>query len=103
VYGLRAIADGVIAMAEGTASRGERERVLRWTRDVRGRGACHHPDGAVRFVQSVLDVFDEEIEGHLGARCRALPAGLPVGEDVALAAAAGSGAARESRGGSLWQ
>jgi transposase InsO family protein len=105
VYGLRAIADGVIAMAEGTASRGERERVLRWTRDVRGRGACHHPDGAVRFVQSVLDVFDGEIEGHLSARCRALPAGLPVGEDVALAAAAGpgSGAARSSRGESLWQ
>lgn len=105
VYGLRAIADGVIAIAEGTASRGERERVLRWTRDVRGRGACHHPDGAVRFVQSVLDVFDGEIEGHLSARCRALPVGLPVGEDVAWAAAAGAGAGAPpaSRGGSLWQ
>jgi hypothetical protein len=56
-------------------------------------------------VQSVFDVFDAEIEGHLSARCRALPAGLPVGEDVALAltAAAGAGAGRSSRGGSLWQ
>jgi NADH:ubiquinone oxidoreductase subunit F (NADH-binding) len=104
LYGLRAIADGVIAMAHGTASRGERERVLRWTRDVRGRGACHHPDGAVRFVQSVLEVFGEEIEGHLSARCRALPAGLPVGEDVALAAAGSPPpGSRSSRGGSLWQ
>jgi NADH:ubiquinone oxidoreductase subunit F (NADH-binding) len=100
VYGLRAIADAVSSMAAGTASRGERERVMRWTRDVRGRGACHHPDGAVRFVQSVLEVFDDEIEGHLGARCNALPAGLPVGEDVALAV----GASRESASrGSLWQ
>ena len=102
VYGLRAIADGVAGMADGTASRAERERVLRWTRDVRGRGACHHPDGAVRFVQSVLEVFDEEIEGHLSARCRALPAGLPIGEDVALAAAGASGSP-PSRRGSLWQ
>jgi NADH:ubiquinone oxidoreductase subunit F (NADH-binding) len=111
VYGLRAIADGVAAMAAGTASRGERERVLRWTRDVRGRGACHHPDGAVRFVQSVLEVFDEEIEGHLSARCRALPAGLPIGADMALAAAApgpGRGPGRgpspsSSSRGPLWQ
>ena len=100
VYGLRAIADGVAAMAAGTASPGERGRVLRWTREVRGRGACHHPDGAVRFVQSTLSVFADEIEGHVGARCRAVPAGLPVGAS-APAAAEPVGAASASRG-PLW-
>jgi NADH:ubiquinone oxidoreductase subunit F (NADH-binding) len=97
------------ALAE-LAGSGHRRQTLtdlkRWSGPqnlVEGRGACHHPDGAVRFVQSVLEVFDEEIEGHLSARCRALPAGLPIGEDVALAVAGASGGSRQSRGGSLWQ
>ena len=58
MFGLRAIADAVMALADGVAHARERERVLRWTREVRGRGACHHPDGAARFVQSALEVFD---------------------------------------------
>jgi NADH:ubiquinone oxidoreductase subunit F (NADH-binding) len=77
VYGLRAIADGVQAMADGVAQ--ERERVLRWSVEVNGRGACHHPNGAARFVQSALDVFADEIEWHRRGRCQASPAGLPVG------------------------
>jgi NADH:ubiquinone oxidoreductase subunit F (NADH-binding) len=91
VYGLRAIADGVGALAAGTASVNERERLLRWTRDVRGRGACHHPDGAVRFVQSVLDVFDDEIEEHRNSACNAVAAGLPVGHVVMSATPPASG------------
>jgi NADH:ubiquinone oxidoreductase subunit F (NADH-binding) len=79
LYGLRAIADSVGAIAQGVAHPRERDRVLRWASEVRGRGACHHPDGAVRFVESVLTVFRSEIESHRGARCRARPAGLPVG------------------------
>ena len=49
-------------------------RVLRWCDEIKGRGACHHPDGAVRFVQSALSVFGDEIQRH---RRRALhqPAG----------------------------
>ncbi len=54
VYGLRAIADSVGALAAGVAHPRERDRVLRWASEVRGRGACHHPDGAVRFVESAL-------------------------------------------------
>jgi NADH:ubiquinone oxidoreductase subunit F (NADH-binding) len=78
-YGLRAIADLVAALAEGSADGTERDRVLRWSAEVRGRGACHHPDGAVRFVESSLAVFGEEVEWHQGARCVAPPAGLPLG------------------------
>ena len=79
VYGLRAIADGVGALADGVAHASERDRVLRWASEVRGRGACHHPDGAVRFVESALAVFDEDIDAHREGRCNAIPAGLPLG------------------------
>jgi NADH:ubiquinone oxidoreductase subunit F (NADH-binding) len=78
VYGLRAIADSVAAIADGAAHPREHERVLRWTSEVRGRGACHHPDGAVRFVESMISVFGAEIDDHRGRRCTAAPAGLPL-------------------------
>ncbi|MBV9007160.1 MAG: hypothetical protein JO181_21000, partial [Solirubrobacterales bacterium] len=78
VFGLRAIADAVLAMADGVGGARERDRVLRWTSEVRGRGACHHPDGAVRFVESAMDVFGDEIEAHARVRCTAPPAGLPL-------------------------
>ena len=78
VYGLRAIADSFGALAGGIAHPRERDRVLRWASEVRGRGACHHPDGAARFVQSAISVFGFEIEEHHGRRCTAPPAGLPV-------------------------
>jgi NADH:ubiquinone oxidoreductase subunit F (NADH-binding) len=79
VYGLRAIADMVAALAAGSAHPRDRDRVLRWAAEVRGRGACHHPDGAVRFVESALRVFGDDIDWHRGGRCKAPPAGLPLG------------------------
>jgi NADH:ubiquinone oxidoreductase subunit F (NADH-binding) len=79
VYGLRAIADAVGALAGGVAGPRERDRVLRWASEIRGRGACHHPDGAVRFVESALRVFAGDLEGHRRGRCQARPAGLPLG------------------------
>lgn len=77
VHGLSAIAEAFTALADGVAQRSERGRILRWAKDIRGRGACHHPDGAVRFVESALSVFGEQIEPHRRSRCRARPAGLP--------------------------
>ena len=79
VHGLAAIADSVSALADGVAHPRELERLRRWTTEVRGRGACHHPDGAARFVESALAVFEREIESHRGSRCAARPAGLPLG------------------------
>jgi NADH:ubiquinone oxidoreductase subunit F (NADH-binding) len=82
VHGLAAIADSVIALADGVAHPRERNRLLRWTAEVRGRGACHHPDGAVRFVESALDVFADELDAHQARRCTARPAGFPLGGEA---------------------
>lgn len=79
VHGLRAIADSFSALADSIAHRSERERLLRWANEIPGRGACHHPDGAVRFVQSALRVFGGELKAHHPGRCTAPPAGLPIG------------------------
>jgi NADH:ubiquinone oxidoreductase subunit F (NADH-binding) len=82
-HGLAAVSDAVNAIAGGTASLDERERVLRWCSEIRGRGACHHPDGAVRFVESAFEVFGYEIERHRHGRCNARPARLPIGPRLA--------------------
>jgi NADH:ubiquinone oxidoreductase subunit F (NADH-binding) len=78
VHGLRAVADGVAALAAGRRE-ADLRRLTRWVSEIRGRGACHHPDGAVRFVSSALSVFAPEIEWHRRHRCGAAPAGLPLG------------------------
>jgi NADH:ubiquinone oxidoreductase subunit F (NADH-binding) len=69
VNGLDAIATSLERIAAGRADRSP-EQILRWTSQVLGRGACKHPDGAVRFVESGLQVFSREFElhGH-GRRC----------------------------------
>jgi NADH:ubiquinone oxidoreductase subunit F (NADH-binding) len=41
----------------------------RWSGLVAGRGACHHPDGTVRFVRSALGVFAAEIGHHAAGYC----------------------------------
>jgi NADH:ubiquinone oxidoreductase subunit F (NADH-binding) len=79
VHGLRAISEAMAALAAGTVDQSARPRVLRWASEVRGRGACHHPDGAARFVETALQVFGEDIGRHQRARCGADPV-LPIPE-----------------------
>jgi len=45
--------------------------VERWSGLVSGRGACHHPDGTVRFVRSALRTFSAELDWHKRGRCSA--------------------------------
>lgn len=71
VHGLAAIADALHRLASGPGDGHEPARLARWCEQVRGRGACHHPDGAVRLVASALRVFAAEIELHVGGRCSA--------------------------------
>jgi NADH:ubiquinone oxidoreductase subunit F (NADH-binding) len=84
VHGLAAISDSFRALADGVAHPHERARLARWTAEIRGRGACHHPDGAARFVESALAVFSAELEWHRRQRCTARPVGLPLGDLLPL-------------------
>jgi NADH:ubiquinone oxidoreductase subunit F (NADH-binding) len=78
--GLGALAGAVMEMAQGRAGTRVDYDIARWSAIVPGRGACHHPDGAVRFGLSALDVFAEEFAEHRRRgpceRCRG-PAELP--------------------------
>ena len=78
VFGLGSIAD---ALADLAAGRGYQPgRLRRWMAQTEGRGACHHPDGAVRMVRSALAVFGPEIDRHARGWCcgRRPPGVLPV-------------------------
>jgi NADH:ubiquinone oxidoreductase subunit F (NADH-binding) len=77
VHGLAAISDALGRLAR--REREDRPRLARWLEQVRGRGACRHPDGASRFVASGLDVFADEVDLHLRGRCSGADRGiLPV-------------------------
>jgi len=84
VHGLAALASGLEEIAIGRV-RDRRTQLARWAQQVTARGACRHPDGAARFVNSALAVFDQELSLHLKkGRCsgharNVLPVGKPGG------------------------
>jgi NADH:ubiquinone oxidoreductase subunit F (NADH-binding) len=70
MFGLPAIATDFTALAHG--SREASNRLARRLGVISGRGACRHPDGAVRLAISALEVFAADVHDHLkGARCLA--------------------------------
>jgi NADH:ubiquinone oxidoreductase subunit F (NADH-binding) len=78
VFGLGSIAGALEDLATGRSY--EPGRLRRWMTQTEGRGACHHPDGAVRMVRSALAVFGAEIDRHSRGWCcgRRPPGVLPV-------------------------
>ena len=64
VHGLAAIAGALATLADGPPDPFALGRLARWSGQVQGRGACHHPDGVVRFLRSALDVFSLDFEDH---------------------------------------
>ncbi len=77
--GLPAIARAVEGLVEGDRGQVWERQLRRWLGMVEGRGACHHPDGAVRLVRSAVTVFATEIGRHRQyGPCRAPVAALPV-------------------------
>lgn len=64
VFGLRAIAGAAADLVAGRGGHETVDRLSRWAGDVEGRGACHHPNGAVRLLRSALDVFAEDTARH---------------------------------------
>ncbi|HWD54329.1 MAG TPA: NADH-ubiquinone oxidoreductase-F iron-sulfur binding region domain-containing protein [Acidimicrobiales bacterium] len=70
VYGLPALADDVTRLAHGRVDAGLLSRLDRRLREIAGRGACRHPDGAVNLVRSALTVFAADVRAHAhGVAC----------------------------------
>ncbi len=70
LHGLRALGDATARVANGQAGADELGHIERWTAQIGGRGACHHPDGAVQLMASALDVFGDEFAHHArSGRC----------------------------------
>jgi NADH:ubiquinone oxidoreductase subunit F (NADH-binding) len=63
-FGLRALADACDRLAERGTNPQDIQRLERWATEVRGRGACRHPDGAVMFLQSALKTFASAFAMH---------------------------------------
>jgi NADH:ubiquinone oxidoreductase subunit F (NADH-binding) len=90
--GLPRIAAALAELAGSGHRRQTLDDLKRWSGPqnlVEGRGACHHPDGTVRFVRSALAVFGPEIHRHARGQCSAtnhspflpLPPGMPTREE----------------------
>jgi NADH:ubiquinone oxidoreductase subunit F (NADH-binding) len=67
LFGLDAVAGEIQRLAEGRTS--DLARLRRWLGQVNGRGACSHPDGAVRLISSALTVFAAELDQHAQGWC----------------------------------
>ena len=64
INGLPAIAAGFGDLVSGRAGAEGLDRLHRWAGMVAGRGACHHPDGAVRLLLSTLSVHGDHLRDH---------------------------------------
>lgn len=65
-FGLPALVDQLTGLVHGAPAAGELRRQAGL---VSGRGACAHPDGAVRFIRSALAVLDHELAAHRRGGC----------------------------------
>ncbi len=83
VYGLPAIADDFARIAACRADAALYQRLERRLAVIPGRGACAHPDGAVRFAVSALRVFGHHLRVHAragGCLLAQWPPTLPIPE-----------------------
>lgn len=70
-FGLPSIAEAMAALARPGRRGRDTAATKRWAALVERRGACHHPDGTVRFVRSSLEVFADELRRHDKGSCSA--------------------------------
>ena len=84
LFGLPAIAGDIGHPGHGRDDRDLLPRLRRRLGLIPGRGACSHPDGAVRLAASALHTFADDVAAHArGVPCRAIgprpldPAGAP--------------------------
>lgn len=65
LFGLKSVSTLLGKLVGGDAQRRDIGRLTRFLSEVSGRGACHHPDGAVRMIGSALATFAEDVAEHL--------------------------------------
>lgn len=80
MFGLPSIAGDFVELAAGRVDPETNERLRSRLEVIPGRGACAHPDGAVRLAAGALTVFAEDVESHLRGRACGRPdvAALPM-------------------------
>ena len=81
VFGLPAVAHALETIGFGLpGAAAALNRLPQLSAQIARRGACAHPDGTLRFVESALRVFADEIHLHVVGRCSAPHGGrlLPV-------------------------
>jgi NADH:ubiquinone oxidoreductase subunit F (NADH-binding) len=91
VHGLAAISHAVEQVAAGMTDGQAMRRIAHLTSLVSGRGGCRHPDGALRFIASALEVFAYQFSEHARrGPCRACSrrAQLPLPADASQIAVA---------------
>ncbi len=67
-FGLPAIADDFAQLATGQLNGDPVHRLHRRLGVIPGRGACRHPDGAVRLAASALTAFSGDLRAHQSRR-----------------------------------
>ena len=79
VRGLGTLAETLIRIAGGDGTHADIAMLRHWAGEIRGRGECAHPDGAVHHLESAIDVFSGDLEGHVsGVRCPGRLRGVPI-------------------------
>jgi NADH:ubiquinone oxidoreductase subunit F (NADH-binding) len=64
LHGLDALAGAVEQIAQGSGEQHAARRIERLAALTARRGACGHPDGAVKLTLSALDAFQEQFADH---------------------------------------
>jgi len=69
IFGLGAVAESLRRLAAGTPLHDDLANLDRWSAELVGRGACHHPDGTAALLRSGLEVFADEFALHAHGHC----------------------------------
>jgi NADH-ubiquinone oxidoreductase-F iron-sulfur binding region len=78
MFGLPAVAEDFAQLAQGRRCGDVLDRLHRRLGAIVGRGACRHPDGAVRMAASALTTFAADAHAHSRQqRCLASRPGAP--------------------------
>ncbi len=73
--GTAAMAAAAAGLRDGVATGDDIARLRRWSRELRGRGACATLDGAANMAASLLGHFPDDVVRHLENGCPACQSG----------------------------